>query len=134
MKSKIQVISLMLADIWNTHFPEGLIDEVRKRDNYRCVVCNEESYLHVHHKIPRNLGGIHHKHNLVTLCASCHGVIETGDLERAYQKCLSNYLKKRDFFSSLEPSPCFLHISKRCRNRCSPAASASVLRNSGRYR
>lgn len=83
------------GNLWNTHFSESLKKEVRSRDNNKCVVCYEEKNLHVHHKIPRNLGGIHHKHNLVTLCSSCHSVIETGDLERAFKKCLSNYLLKK---------------------------------------
>lgn len=83
------------GNLWNTHFSESLKKEVRSRDNNKCVVCYEENNLHIHHKIPRKLGGIHHKHNLVTLCSSCHSVIETGDLERAFKKCLSNYLLKK---------------------------------------
>lgn len=49
----------------------------------------------MHHKIPRNLEGIHHKDNLVTLCASCHGAVETADIQYAFNKCRVNYKKNK---------------------------------------
>lgn len=30
-----------------------------------------------------------------TLCASCHGAIETADIKLAFKKCLANYKKKK---------------------------------------
>lgn len=86
---------LIFADIWNTPFNESLKNEVRERDRYKCVVCESEVDLHVHHKIPRNLGGIHHVDNLVTLCASCHSAIEQADVRVAFNKGLSNYKKNK---------------------------------------
>lgn len=44
------------------------------RDNRRCRICgcNIEANLHVHHLIPRYLGGSDEAENLITLCAGCH--------------------------------------------------------------
>lgn len=87
--------NIIFADVWNEPFTEALKKEVKERDSWRCVICEDDVDLHVHHKIPRNLGGINHKDNLVTLCASCHGVIETADVQKAYKKCLANFRRKK---------------------------------------
>jgi HNH endonuclease len=86
---------ILFSDIWNKPFDDSLKKDVKDRDGWRCVVCESDTDLHVHHKIPRRLGGINHQHNLVTLCASCHKAIETADVQRAYKKCLINYRKNR---------------------------------------
>lgn len=83
------------ANLWNVPFTDELKDKVKERDGWKCVVCEHEADLHVHHKIPRNLGGIHHMNNLVTLCSSCHPAIETGDIQKSYKKCLANYNKNK---------------------------------------
>lgn len=88
--------SITFRDLWHKPFTEELKQEVKDRDGWKCVICESETDLHVHHKIPRNKGGIHHKENLVTLCASCHGAVETADIQHAFKKCLANY-KKRKF-------------------------------------
>ncbi|MEH7303477.1 HNH endonuclease, partial [Neobacillus drentensis] len=87
--------NVIFGNLWNVPFPESLTTEVKDRDNWKCVICENETELHVHHKIPRNLGGIHHIDNLVTLCASCHGAIETADINHAFTKCLANYKKQK---------------------------------------
>jgi len=87
--------NIQFVDIWQQHFSEKLKQEVRQRDGFKCVVCDEETNLHVHHKVPRKLGGPNHLDNLVTLCASCHGAIETANLEKAYKKCMSNYMRSK---------------------------------------
>lgn len=46
--------------------------QVLDRDGHRCVECETSENLHVHHYIPRNLGGSDEPANLITLCASCH--------------------------------------------------------------
>lgn len=86
---------ILFSDLWNKPFNESLKKDVKDRDGWKCVVCETEVDLHVHHKIPRNLGGIHHKDNLVTLCASCHGAVETADIQRAFNKCWANYKKNK---------------------------------------
>lgn len=86
---------LVFADIWEQPFKETLKTKVRERDNHKCVICESEQQLHVHHKIPRKLGGVNHEDNLVTLCSSCHGVVEQADIQKAFVKCLSNYRKNK---------------------------------------
>jgi hypothetical protein len=93
--------NITFSNLWNKPFTEKLKDQVRERDNNRCVVCEGETELHVHHKIPREKGGLHHPANLVTLCASCHGVIETADINKAFKKCLTNYKKNK--FRQMKP-------------------------------
>jgi hypothetical protein len=86
---------ILFSNLWNKEFTESLKVEVKNRDGWRCVICEAETDLHVHHKIPRQYGGVHHKDNLVTLCASCHGAIETADVKKAFPKCLANYKKQK---------------------------------------
>lgn len=86
---------IKFVDVWQQNFSEELKQEVRRRDGFKCVVCDEEMNLHVHHKIPRKLGGPNHADNLVTLCASCHDVIETADIEKAFRKCMNNFIRKK---------------------------------------
>lgn len=47
-----------------------------ERDNYRCKICGSTKKLHVHHIIPRRLGGNNELSNLITLCAACHERLE----------------------------------------------------------
>lgn len=65
-------------------------EEVLKRDSYECQVCKRKDSLHLHHLIKRKNGGNHDADNLITLCASCHRHIETGDLDHAVRKCFKN--------------------------------------------
>ena len=44
------------------------------RDNFQCVECGIDEDLHVHHLIPRHLGGDDIPSNLITLCSGCHAV------------------------------------------------------------
>ena len=58
--------------------------EVRERDGNRCRRCGIsqdelrefDSYLTVHHIIPRKKGGSNWHSNLITLCISCHREVE----------------------------------------------------------
>lgn len=48
---------------------------VYRRDHYRCVLCDSDEGLQIHHAVPRGKGGTGFKHNLVTLCWRCHAMI-----------------------------------------------------------
>lgn len=86
---------ITFSNLWYKPFTDKLKEEVKDRDEWKCVICEAETDLHVHHKIPREKGGIHHKANLVTLCASCHAAVETADVQHAFKKCLANYNRKK---------------------------------------
>lgn len=86
---------IIYGDLWNVPFKESLKVEVKDRDDWKCVICECETDLHVHHKIPRKLGGVHHKDNLVTLCASCHKAVETANVKEAFKTCFANYQKSK---------------------------------------
>lgn len=78
-------------DYWQTgSISEKTRDEVLERDGYECQICRRKDSLHLHHLIKRRNGGDHKADNLITLCASCHGHIETGDVEYATNKCYKN--------------------------------------------
>lgn len=47
---------------------------VLARDNFKCAECSVAQELHVHHLIPRHLGGGDAPSNLITLCSACHAV------------------------------------------------------------
>jgi hypothetical protein len=81
-------------DYWKIgDITEKTRDEVLKRDNNQCVICKRRELLQLHHIIKRKDGGNHTADNLVTLCASCHRHIETGDVEYATNKCFKNAKK-----------------------------------------
>jgi len=90
------------VDMWQKPFTEELREKVKDRDGWQCVICEGETHLHVHHKIPRDKGGVNHNDNLVTLCSSCHKVIETADTQQAFNKCMANYQKNKH--QSLKPN------------------------------
>ncbi|WP_430509983.1 HNH endonuclease [Gottfriedia solisilvae] len=101
--------NVLFSNLWNKPFTDKLKTQIKERDNYRCVICEGETDLHIHHKIPRDKGGLHHPANLVTLCASCHGVIETADVNKAFIKCLTNYKKNK--YQQMKPQ--VLTVDKR---------------------
>jgi hypothetical protein len=48
---------------------------VLERDKYTCRMCGATWHmaeLHIHHKIPKSLGGKNNIENLITLCNICH--------------------------------------------------------------
>lgn len=57
---------------------EKISNETRKaiyhRDNYACVLCDDNRRLQIHHCIKRSQGGTNEPENLVTLCATCHAL------------------------------------------------------------
>jgi len=61
-------------------FPPEVREEIKKRDGYRCVLCEREDTkknpLTCHHIVPRNKRGTNSKENGVTICKSCHQRIE----------------------------------------------------------
>jgi len=49
-----------------------LLNEVLKRDDYRCQGCGNTRHLELHHIIFRSQGGKDEADNLVMLCRRCH--------------------------------------------------------------
>ncbi len=49
----------------------NLAKEIRTRDNYTCQKCGLHGW-HVHHIIPKGMGGSDDPSNLETLCEECH--------------------------------------------------------------
>jgi ATP-dependent DNA helicase RecQ len=79
------LVRLVLCLYWDELLPMGrslAVDAnwsavrtlVLERDGYRCVECGVGENLHVHHLVPRHLGGPDEPANLITLCAGCHAV------------------------------------------------------------
>ena len=54
---------------------------VLERDKYRCYRCESKNKrsLSVHHIIPRREGGGDNMENLITLCLTCHDLIEVNE-------------------------------------------------------
>lgn len=62
--------------------------QVFKRDKYICLRCDKKfpsEKLNAHHLIPREEGGGDSLSNLVTLCQSCHDVVEIGGFTNTAQ-------------------------------------------------
>jgi 5-methylcytosine-specific restriction endonuclease McrA len=57
---------------------ERLRQQVLRRDGWRCQGCGNRSNLEIHHQEFRSHGGDDSEHNLITLCATCHGDVHRG--------------------------------------------------------
>ena len=64
-------MSLYSTPAWRT-----LRQQILERDNHLCTKCGTTECLEVHHKIPLRFGGQNTPDNLITLCASCHRIVE----------------------------------------------------------
>lgn len=53
-----------------------LREAVLQRDEFKCQICERDHGLHIHHIVPRAIGGRHVPENLITLCSGCHMSIE----------------------------------------------------------
>jgi hypothetical protein len=54
------------------------MEQARRRDDYRCVVCGFDLVTDVHHIIPRSAGGSNDMANLLTLCPNHHRLADLG--------------------------------------------------------
>jgi len=61
------------------------------RDHYKCQRCEKISHngkgLTVHHIIPRDEGGLNDPLNLITLCHSCHDLVEISGFRLLSEIC-----------------------------------------------
>ena len=60
---------------YSSRYHGGLRYMVLKRDGYKCVCCDSQHYLNVHHVDGNRLNN-EDPSNQVSLCARCHGRIE----------------------------------------------------------
>lgn len=49
-----------------------IIEKVKTRDGFKCVICSSKKDLEVHHIIPLSRGGTNSPTNLITLCETHH--------------------------------------------------------------
>ena len=54
------------------NIPNAVRKAIYRRDNFRCVLCDNTSGLQIHHVVHRGQGGSDNPQNLVTLCRRCH--------------------------------------------------------------
>lgn len=66
MQTKIDYKKYLKSDYW-----KDIKEQVHKRDNYKCRLCNSENNLQVHHKTYEFLGN-ENLEELITLCKKCH--------------------------------------------------------------
>ncbi|MEK6880530.1 MAG: HNH endonuclease, partial [Nanoarchaeota archaeon] len=57
--------------------PKTVRDEIFKRDNNKCNMCEASDYLEVSHKKPVSKGGNNSPENLITLCRRCNQEVGT---------------------------------------------------------
>lgn len=84
---------------YSSRYHGGLRYVVLKRDGYKCVCCNSQHYLNVHH-VDGNRHNNEDPSNQVALCCRCHARIERSIVficraEEADQKRLKLWLRLR---------------------------------------
>jgi len=55
-----------------------LLNQVLRRDGWRCQACGAMFNLEVHHQQFRSRCGDDVEHNLITLCVACHTGVHSG--------------------------------------------------------
>lgn len=85
------ISTIHLDKVSTTELTDSLINEIKDRDNGKCMMCSSDIDLHVHYRIDESYGAISDENNLVTLCSSCKDAVETANLDTAITKGLSNY-------------------------------------------
>lgn len=53
-------------------FPEHVKLEAKRRSHYRCSICRQTKFLHVHHIVPQEEDGPATLDNAAPLCVDCH--------------------------------------------------------------
>ena len=84
MQTKIDYNKYLKSDYW-----QDIREQILKRDNYTCKLCNSENNLHVHHQSYEFLGN-ENLDELITLCNKCHFYIHKINRNlnyTTYQKC-----------------------------------------------
>lgn len=61
-------------------------EKVKKRDEYKCVLCSKTSFLQIHHIIPLSKGGTNNLSNMETVCRNCHEEIHPHMKEKRLRK------------------------------------------------
>lgn len=53
-------------------------EDIKKRDGYKCIKCENTKNLHTHHIVPwnENENLRHEPSNVITLCGKCHAIVE----------------------------------------------------------
>jgi 5-methylcytosine-specific restriction endonuclease McrA len=70
-----------------------LNQKIARQFNYRCVI-DFKRYNHIHHILPKSLGGKDDEENLVPLCMECHELIHSmGAVKWTYT--LQQFRKRR---------------------------------------
>jgi hypothetical protein len=58
--------------------PRPVARAVWSRARGRCETCGQRGWLHLHHRVPVEVGGKHDADNLTLLCSSCHRAAHRG--------------------------------------------------------
>ncbi len=67
---------------------------VLERDKFKCVDCEKDLARdggHVHHLMPRALGGSHEPSNLISLCQICHASVHPNLQSRLARQMLEGF-------------------------------------------
>lgn len=65
--------NMSYADFLKTPYWNAIAENVKKKANYRCQMCNSTENLNVHHRSYQNHGNeLHHMEDLICLCKECH--------------------------------------------------------------
>lgn len=106
----------MLAEITYKHpLWKKKREEILLRDNYKCIRCNSEENLQVHHTCYRTnlLYWDYPNDTLETLCSSCHDIAHTKSINFFYKntpKSIKSYVPKYSM-------PKYMHVYKELLNK-----------------
>jgi DNA-directed RNA polymerase subunit RPC12/RpoP len=113
-------MTMTRSDVKRPHDWRHRREFILERDGYRCTRCGTRTNLHVHHIVPVRQRPDHSASNLVTLCASCHGLQDghSSGLGKGFERMTTvtrasrNGFDKRRGRKEYKCSTCGVAISK----------------------
>ena len=84
----------------------------------KCFCCGSRYRLADHHLQPRESGGLNEERNLVTLCPTCHDVVEGQQEGLSAGDIWSNMLKRKASFDQESPRRRKYRLSRESSNPC----------------
>lgn len=96
------------SPVYGSYWWQIVRDAILDRDNNRCQLCGCQKKLHVHHIMPKRIGGSDHPVNLISLCIPCHKMVH----HNRNNECYDYYRNQTRLDSWIDSNDDLANVSK----------------------